>query len=409
MILRLNIEAFSVQPETRAALVQAAGDSRLSRSHFAVHDGDAAAAIDYFGKNPTPHVILIQETAGDRELMKNLENLANVVDPGVKVIVVGSLNDIGLYRSLVTQGVSEYLLAPPTADQVVDAIYGLYRDPAAAPRGRTIAFYGARGGVGGSSVAQNVAWLLASQYQEPTILVDLDCSAGTANLAFNVESKQPIAEVLAQWDRLDEVLFDKCLTAAGDNLRILASGSDLRMVPSLSPDAVEKVVDLASSSAGFVVLDLPHVWSEWTQATMEAVDDLVIVATPDLTCLRDCKFLFAALALRRGIRPTRLLLNKMEAAKKTELAVKDFEDTTNARPVLTLPFAPDSFGNALNNGQMIGEIEKTGRVIDGLRALTGKVAGRQLAAGKDKGGKTDVLGLIRSLLDRGKDGLKAAK
>ena len=407
MILRLNIEAFSVQPETRAAFNQAAQDSRLSRSRFAVHEGGIAAAIAHFGVNPTPHVILIEEPARDQGLMQNLEKLAEVVEPGVKVVIVGSLNDIGLYRSLVTQGVSEYLLAPPTVDQIIDALYGLYRDPTAAPRGRTIAFYGARGGVGSSSIAHNIAWLLSNQYDEPTILIDLDCSSGTANLAFNIESKQPISEVLAQWDRLDEVLFEKCLIAASDKLKILASGSDLRMAPAPAPDAIEKVVDLASGAAGFVVLDLPHVWSEWTQAAMESVDELVIVANPDLACLRDCKFLFAALAARRGIRPTRLLVNKMEAAKKTELAVKDFEETTNIRPVLTLPFAPDSFGNALNNGQMIGEIEKSGRAIDGLRALAGKVAGRQIAASKDK--KVDIAGMIRSLIEKGKGGANAAK
>ncbi len=409
MILRLNIEAFSAQPETRAAFDRTAQDSRLSRSRFTVHDGGIAGAIAYFGQNPTPNVILIEETAGDRELIKNLEALAEVVDPGVKVIIVGSLNDIGLYRSLVTQGVSEYLLAPPTPDQIVDTLYGLYRDPTTAPRGRTIAFYGARGGVGSSAIAHNVAWVLSSRYNEPTILLDLDGSSGTANLAFNIEGKQPISEVLAQWDRLDEVLFDKCLVQASDNLKILPSGSDLRMVPAPSPDAVEKVVDMASGAAGFAVIDLPHVWSEWTQATMESVDDLVIVANPDLTSLRDCKFLFAALTSRRGIRPTRLLLNKMEAAKKTELAVKDFEESTGVRSVMTLPFAPDSFGGALNNGQMIGEIEKTGTVIAGLHDLAGRVSGRQATAGKIKNRKFDVMDLMRSWFDKRKDDAKTAK
>ncbi len=401
MILRLNIETFPAMAETRAALAQAGQDPRLSRSRLGIHDGGIAAAIAYFAENPTPHVIMIEETGSDRDMMAGLENLANAVEPGVKVVVIGKLNDIGLYRSLVSQGISEYLLAPPSSGQIVDAITGLYREPGAAPRGRTIAFYGARGGVGSSSIAHNVAWLLSSQYKEPTILVDFDYSFGTAGLAFNIDTKQPTSDVLAQWDRLDEVLFEKCLVSAGDDLKVLVSGSELRMVPAPSVDAVEKVLDLARAAAGFVVLDLPHVWSEWTQAMMETVDDLVIVAGPDLSALRDCKSLFSILPGRRGINPTRLLLNKMDAGKKTELAVKDFEETTDVRTIVTMPFAPDSFGTALNNGQMIGEIEKSGRVVEVLRALTAQVSGRQRAAAPAEEGLGAVVEKIRSLLGKG--------
>ena len=409
MFLRVTIEAFSAQGPTRAAFEQAAKDSRLSRSRVTVHDGGIAAAVAYFRENPSPQVLIVEEAGGDAELMTALGSLAEVVEPGVKVIVVGAFNDIGLYRTLVGQGVSEYLVAPPAPEQVVETILGIYRDPAAVPRGRIVAFFGARGGVGASSVAHNVAWLLAQTFKEPTILADLDFSFGSADLAYNVEVKQPASDIVAQSDRLDDVLFDKCLVPSGDNLKVLANTGNLNAAAPPSTEALEKILDLARGAAGFIVLDLPHVWAEWTQTAMEIADDLVIVAQPDLTGLRECKNIFAALTARRGAKPTRLLLNKTGETKKTELSAKDFMEAANILTVMTLPYAPDVFGNALNNGQMIGEVAKTHAVTESLRKIAAQVSGRDVKAAKPAG-MLNVLGWLRSAKkDDKKDDTKVAK
>ena len=405
-MLRVTIEAFSAKAATRAAFEQAATDARLSHSRITVHDGGMAGAISYFRENPTPQVLLVEEAGGDAEMMTSLGSLAEVVDPGVKVIVVGALNDIALYRTLVGQGVSEYLVAPPSPEQVVATILGVYRDPASAPRGRIIAFFGARGGVGSSSVAHNVAWMLAQAFKESTILADLDFSFGSADLAYNLETKQPASDVVAQSDRLDDVLFEKCLVPCGDNLKVIANTGNLHAAASPSTEALEKTLDFAQGAASFVVLDLPHVWAEWTQAAMEMADDLVIIAQPDLTGLRECKNIFGALTGRRGANPIRLLLNKSGESKKTEISAKDFMEATHIHSVLTLPYAPDVFGNALNNGQMIGEVAKTHAVTEGLRKLAAQVSGRDLKAVEKTTGGTGILGWFRSAK---KDDKKTAK
>ncbi|MEK7246003.1 MAG: AAA family ATPase [Pseudomonadota bacterium] len=404
--MRVTIEAFSAQGPTRAAFEQAAKDPRLIRSRVGVHDGGLAGAIAYFRENPSPQVIIVEEAGGDAELMAHLGSLAEVVEPGVKVIIVGALNDVSLYRTLIGQGVSEYLVAPPSPDQVVETVLGIYRDPASAPRGRVIAFFGARGGVGSSSIAHNVAWLLARTFKETTILADLDFSFGSADLAYNIEIKQPAYDVVAQSDRLDDVLFDKCLVPAGDNLKVLANTGNLSLAAAPPSEALDKILDLARGVAGFVVLDLPHVWAEWTQAALEIAEDVVIVAQPDLTGLRESKNILAVLTGRRGANPTRLLLNKTGESKKTELSAKDFMEAANIHTVLTVPYAPEVFGNALNNGQMIGEVAKTHAVAESLRKIAAQVSGRELKAEKP-GGKLDVLGWLRS--GKKKDDKIAAK
>ena len=356
-------------------------------------------------------MIVVEETGSDAELMANLGSLAEVVEAGVKVIVVGALNDIGLYRTLVSQGVSEYLVAPSSSEQVADTILALFVDPTSVPRGRVIAFIGARGGVGASALAHNVAWMLAQTFKEATILVDLDFSFGSADLAYNVEIKQAAYDVVAQSDRLDDVLFDKCLVTVGDNLKVIANNGNLNAAAPPSTEALDKILDLARGAAGFVVLDLPHVWAEWTQAALELADDAVIVTQPDLTGLRESKNILTFLTGRRGAKPTRLLLNKVGESKKTELSVKDFMEATSIHTVLTIPYAPDVFGNALNNGRMIGETAKTHAVAEGLRKLTAQVSGRELKSADKASGKWNILGLLGSgkKKDDAKVDMKAAK
>ena len=394
MILRINIDAFAAGAPTRAVFDQAVKDARLIRSRLIVHDGGLAGAIEYYRENPTPQVIIVEETGSDAELMTHLEALAEVVEAGVKVIVVGQFNDIGLYRTLVSQGISEYLVAPSTPEQVTDAVLALFVDPATVPRGRVIAFFGARGGVGASSIAHNVAWMLAQTFKEATILADLDFSFGSADLAFNVESKQSSYDVIAQSDRLDDVLFDKCLVMGGDDLKIMANSGNLSAAAPPPVEALDKIIDLARGAAGFVVLDLPHVWADWTQAALELADDVVIVAQADLTGLRESKNILSFLTGRRGVNPTRLLLNKSGESKKTEIAVKDFMEATGMHTVLSVPYAADVFGNALNNGRMVGEMAKSHAASEALRKVATLVSGRESKAAGASAGKSNILSML---------------
>ena len=77
------------------------------------------------------------------------------------MIVIGRVNDVTLYRDLTRRGVSEYLIAPVGTIDIVRAICGLFSPPDAKPVGRIIAVVGAKGGVGASTVAHNVAWAIA--------------------------------------------------------------------------------------------------------------------------------------------------------------------------------------------------------------------------------------------------------
>lgn len=333
--------------------------------------------------SPTPQVVIVEEEADDATLMARLEQLAEVCEPGTRVVVIGALNDIALYRQLLAQGISEYLLRPVTARQVIAALAAVFEDPAAPTRGKVFAFWGVRGGVGASTLAQNCAWAMGRALGEPVIYLDLDIAFGTSVLAFNLDAKQNVVDALANPERLDQVLMERFLVGYGDSLEVLSSPGDPRLAADIAIDGLDKLLDLAARMAPAVVVDLPHHWAAWTEHLLLAADEVVVVATPDLFCLRDAKSILEAVTPKRGeaARP-RLLLNKFDAARRTQLSPKDFEETLNLAPALLVPFDPLLFGTAANNGQMLGEAVKTHKVAEQLAGFAAQLLGRSPGAAK---------------------------
>lgn len=386
VIYRVHIEAFAIKPEVREALEQAKEYRDLAKSRFTVFDGGLRYAVEHYASNPTPQLILVEEDADDDTMLQHLEQLAEVCDPETKVVVIGAVNDVNVYRHLIAQGVSEYLVTPVSARDIVECVSGIFADPSAAPRGKLIAFYGARGGVGSSVLAQNAAWGLSQALDDDVLLIDLDLPFGTAGLALNVESKQTVADVLAQPERVDHVLLERFLIKFDERLNVLPAPGDLRAMPAFDYEQLDGIFEIARQMASYVIVDMPHVWAPWVEQTLKLADEVVLVAQPDLANLRDCKNLVDTIASKRvDSTPLRLVLNRMDAYKKTQLSPKDFEETLGFEPSLQIPFDPNLFGAALNNGQTLRQAVKGNKVSELLEGLALQLSGKQAAVKRPNG------------------------
>ncbi|MBI5165411.1 MAG: pilus assembly protein CpaF, partial [Magnetospirillum sp.] len=314
MIYRISVDCFALSPELAEVFKAVRDDRSMGRSRVSVIAGGLPAAVAHYDGQPTPQVVIVEEEDDDDTMLARLEALAEVCEPGTKVVVIGTLNDIGLYRTLVGRGISEYLVRPVTARQLLDTVAGLFSDPGAAPRGKVVAVWGARGGVGASTIAQNLAWCLADGLAEDVVYIDLDLAFGTSVLAFNLDTKQTVADALANPDRLDQVLMDRFLVEYGDHLQVLPSPGDPRAAARIEVEAVDRLLDLASRMGAMVVVDVPHLWADWVEHLLTNADELVVVATPDLFCLRDTKTRVDLMTQRRGVSvPIRVVVNRREA------------------------------------------------------------------------------------------------
>jgi pilus assembly protein CpaE len=378
---RISIQAFCEFPDTGAALQRAAADRRLAKAHVAVQLGGIEAAVEHHSGNPTPNLLIVETRLQGKTAIDEIDRLAEVCDPATKVIIVGRVNDVELYRELMRRGVSEYLVAPLNPLHLIEVISGLYLSPEAAPIGRIVSFIGARGGVGSSTLAHNVGWCIAERLKINTTIVDFDLSSGTVGLNFNEEPSQGVADALSSPERLDDVLLDRLLIKATDHLSLLASPAVVDRSYDAEQSSYEAVLDTVRAVTPCVVVDMPHIWAPWVRATLLASDDIVIVAAPDLASLRTTKSLVDLLKQNRpNDPPPKLVINQANTPKRPEIPVKDFAETVGIAPSLVLPFEPQLYGAAANNGQMILEVQPRSSTAESIRQLAEMVTGRAVQA-----------------------------
>ncbi len=394
---RISIHAFVEFPDSGAALQRAGADRRLSKAHLNVQLGGIAAAIEHYKGEVTPNLLIVETRLNGQAALEELDRLAEVCDASTKVVVVGRVNDVELYRELIRRGASEYLVAPLNPLHIIEVISGLYLDPAAAPIGRVIAFVGARGGTGASTLAHNVGWCVAEELKINTTIVDFDLPFGTTGLDFNDEPGQGVADALLAPERLDDVLLDRLLMKRGERLSLFTTPASLEREYDATPDAYESVVDAVRMTTPCIVLDLPHGWTPWIKAMLIAADEIVVVATPDLASLRNAKNMIELLRQNRpNDAPPRFVLNQVGQPKRPEIPPKDFAETIGSDAAAIIPFDPSLFGQAANNGQMVAELQPNSSTTAVVRRLAELVTGR--AAHESEKGALPFL----SFLNKGK-------
>ncbi len=377
-IPRISIQAFCEDPKTAEVLQAATADRRLAKSHVSVHMGGAPAAVAHYLESPTPNLIVVETTLPRNQMLSELDRLAECCDAGTKVVVIGHMNDVVLYRELLKRGVSEYLIAPVTPMQFIESLSNLYNNPATDPVGNVIAFIGAKGGVGSSTVCHNAAWAMSEILKSDVVVADLDLAFGTTGLDFNQDPVQGIAEALQSPERLDEVLLDRLLTKCSERLSIFAAPVVLDRDYDISADGCDIVLDIVRQNVPFVAVDLPHTWTPWVKRVLLHADEIVLTAVPDLANLRNAKNLIDLLKQNRtNDGPPRLVMNMVKMPKRPEISVKEFSIALDLEPGQVIEFDSETFGLASNNGQMIEEFSGKAKAAQQFRELALALAHRK--------------------------------
>jgi pilus assembly protein CpaE len=373
---RVSVQAFCETVETASAVQSAGEDRRLGKAHLKIQMGGMAAAIEAYRSAPTPNVIIL-ETEPRGDILAGLDQLATVCDAGTRVVVIGKVNDVTLYRELVRRGVSDYVIAPVATIDVVRSICGLFSAPEAKAVGRIIAVVGAKGGVGASTIAHNVAWAIARDLALDSVVADLDLAFGTAGLDYNQDPPQGIADAVFSPDRVDTAFIDRLLSKCTDHLSLLAAPATLERVYDFGTEAFDSIFDTLRSTMPCIVLDVPHQWSGWTKRALIGADDILIVASPDLANLRNTKNMYDLIkASRPNDRPPLYCLNQVGIPKRPEISANEFAKAIETPPIATIPFDPQMFGLAANNGQMIAEVAAGHRTTEIFLQIAQRLTGR---------------------------------
>ena len=398
LIPRVTIQAFCEHSQTAELIETSIHDRRMSRVALTTHNGGIEGAIGTYRDNPTPNLIIVESSQDSQEILALIGRLADVCDGGTNLIVIGHLNDVVLYRNLKNIGVSEYLVMPTSSKSIVDSISDLFVAENSAPIGRSVAFIAAKGGAGSSSIAHNVAWAVANDIMQDVLILDMDLGFGTSGLNFNQDPPHGIADALFASDKVDSVMIDRLMTKAANHLNLLASPALLDKSYDFGERDFEQIIELSRQTVPLVILDIPHVWNAWVKYTLSMVDEIVIVAQPDLANLRNAKNIADSVkALRPEESDPLLIINQIGVPKRPEINSNEFCASIECDLFGEIAFDAAMFGTASNNGQMISEISKNYKANEVFKKIANEVMGRSVETGVAKTSGLNIPGLLKLL------------
>lgn len=385
LIPRITIQAFCENSQTAQLVESAIHDRRMSKVALTTHNGGIEGAVETYKSNPTPNLIMVETTLPSEEIPRALSKLAEVCDANTKLILLGHVNDVVLYRELIKFGVSEYVVLPTSAQSIVTAITEIFASAGAAPIGRTVGFIGAKGGAGSSTVSHNVAWGVAQSLRQDTLILDFDLAFGTAGLNFNQDPPHGIADAVLANQKMDQTMLDRLMSKAANHINLLAAPVTLDRTYDFEERQFEQLIELSQTNMPVVILDIPHAWNAWIRQTLATIDEVVIVAEPDLANLRNAKNLADTIkALRPNEAAPLLVVNKMGMPRRPEIAALEFASSIECDLLGQIGFDAALFGTAANNGQMIAEVSANHKANDVFRAIGLHVTGRQAPVNSGK-------------------------
>lgn len=364
---RKRIVCFATDAETEAALRD--GFSDPTQEVPDVRRGDVAAAIAAMRKMPTPHVLLV-DVSGHPQPLAALDDLSQVVEPDVRVMVIGDRQDLGFYRHLTRGlGVADYLYKPISASIIAETFLPLIsRRRTAEPMargGRLIAITGARGGAGATTIAANLAWYLANAAQRHTILLDADLHRGTGALLLGTQTGNGLRAALEFPDRVDELFIERSAQFVSERLHVLAGEESLEDKPGYTMGATQRLIATLRRRYNYIVADVPFRSDIFNRELCDVAQQRVVILEPQLASLRDALRLLRLPSGSGQVHRPLMVLNR--GRRKGALSLKQVTDTLGQPPDVVIPEG----GSRLEAAETMGEpaVTKSGAFRMAIRQL----------------------------------------
>jgi len=366
--VRARLMAFVVDGQSEASLKACLPN--LSFPNATITRGGIAGAIQHLGAERSPECIIVDISGADMPASQ-MHDLAELCEPGVTVIAIGDRNDVGLYRDLVKAGVTEYIVKPVTPQLLAKALSPLPAAPEGSPisrkLGTVVAVVGARGGVGTTTLAINLAWFLADRQHRRILLLDLDLQNGDCALALNLRPTPGLREALTSPLRIDNVFLDRVVAVHSERLFVLSAEEPLRADAEFEAEAVETLVGALRTQFHYVIADVPRIPAAPFRRALDIADIRVVVADQTLRSVRDAVRLRDALGDGDAAHRNLLVVNRSGEGGRQALTLEEMAKV-ELRPKVVIPFRPKLFTGT--------GLARRGAFTEAVAALAAEISGR---------------------------------
>jgi pilus assembly protein CpaE len=373
----VDCAAFIADEETRRVVEQSC---QALGKDASVSEGGSREAMEYLSEAPMPEILIVDVSDTGKPLSTMLTITAAFAE-NTKVIAIGSVNDIALYRELIDGGVSDYLVKPVSEKALSEAIArerNLPQNPEPVAAEKTpanvVAVIGTRGGVGASTIAANCAWIVAQEHKKPTTLLDLDLQFGTVALVLDIEPTRGLREALENPSRIDSLFLSSAAAKVSDRLTVLAAEEAVDGEVNFDPSAIDLLLGEINRSSQFVFVDLPRTGSVGRTRLLQITSQIVVVTDVTLAGLRDCIRLIAM--LERAAPQAKLIVAANRAGRgENGLNRTEFEKALGRKVDIILPEDQKALAASVNRGKPLPTVAKTSKFVAALRLLVRRLEG----------------------------------
>ena len=363
-----------------------------------VRDGDSSAALAYLAEVPAPKVVIVDIGESSQPLSAMLSLTAAFTEE-THLIGIGEINDIALYRELTEAGVTDYLVKPVSEKSLAAALSRSEEAKVeAAPKPQIspdevhkIIVVGARGGVGASTTAVNLAWIFAEEKGMKTALVDLDLEFGTIALSLDLEPTRGLREALETPARIDNLFISSATAKLSDNLSIMATEENLSHGHSFSPNAVEVLFETLAHEHGCIVVDLPRALYSVREEVLNEATHVILVTELSLPALRDSIRLLGIVEDAAPKTPITVVANRCKGGQQA-MGQGEFQKALGRKVDLTITDESKLFNDAANTGKPVVNQSGRSKAAKSLRSVAGIIA-NDAADAEPKAGKKSWLKL----------------
>jgi pilus assembly protein CpaE len=360
-----------IADEASQAAAQAVARQR-SWSTSSIRKGGLNTALRLLGVAPPPRFMIVDiEGLPIEEAEAGLTELARL---GSSVLALGTVNDVNYFRRIMRSGTRDYLIKPVDVDMLAEVFVRLETpSDGVQHKGRVVGVLGARGGVGATTLATNIAWIMAERLSRRTALIDMDLYAGNVALALDMEPTRGLREAFDDPERVDEVFLQNAMAKFGRGLHVLATEESFDDAVRMSDEKVLMIADTMRSNFDMSVMDLPRHFVMREPALFSRFDDIVIVVELTLQSLRDANRLTRLMQTRNRDAKIHVVANRTPA--KPDVSVKEFESGIESRVKLSIPIDSKVMTRANLKGQVLAAADPKHKTIAGLHRLCIELAG----------------------------------
>lgn len=343
-----------------------------------VHRGGISKAIEHLATARSPQVLLVDLTGVELPATE-IHRLSEVCEPHTMVVAIGERNDVGLYRDLVQAGVIDYLVKPMTRTLLHNVLQPMFQGPTEAPSalqqkvGKVVAVLGARGGVGTTTIATNLAWYLSHRRSSRVALVDLDLVHGDGALLLDIKPAGGVREVLENPQRIDHLFLDRVMTRFGDRLFVLAAEERMDQRVIIAPKALDTLLPLLRQQFHYVILDLPRTEIELRATAMEQAHMRILVTDQTIRSIRDTHRFRPLFESPKAGQRNLLVVNRVGEQGSGAIEIPAIGKAAGMSVDGRVPYHPRSVLAAANAGK-IAALE-AGPFASAIEALAGEITG----------------------------------